>query len=272
MHSDAGQAPPGGLSLTVIVPAFNEEPNLERAVTDYERAVSGSAARYEFIVFNDCSRDRTGEIADRLAAANPRIRVVHNAVNRGLGYNFREGVRLARHEFCMFLAGEGDVQAESVTRILSAAGTADIVIPYIGNPEVRPRIRRLLSAAFTSTVNALFGLRVRYYNGCALFRTADLRSVPMTTDSFAFQAEVLVRLLRQGRSYTELPYLIRPTTGTESFRLRNLAGVARTLARLFIELRVCGRRAPRGRAERTGRTNGPAPGAGAEGSGHGRVA
>ena len=234
---NASRTTPAGPSLTVIVPAFNEEPHLERAVAAYERAVASVCADYEFIVFDDCSRDRTGEIADRLAAANSRIRVVHNARNRGLGYNVREGVRLAAKSHCMFLGGEGDVLEESVRALLAHLGEADILIPFVGNPEVRPLIRRAISRLFTGSVNLLFGLRLRYYNGCAVFRTEDIRGVRMSTDSHAFQAEVLVRLLRRGHTFTQLPYRIARTVGSESFRPRNVAGVIGTLLRLLLDVR-----------------------------------
>lgn len=231
------------VSISLIVAAYNEAPHLEEAVRKYRKAVLAKGLDYEIIVFDDGSRDTTGEIADRLAAQDPHLRVVHNPSNQGLGFNFREGVRLADKEYCMLLGGEGDVYGSSVQYIVAQAGKADIVVPYVGNPEVRPGIRRLISRLYTALFNISFRMSLRYYNGCALFRRTDLDRVPMTTDSFACQAEVLVRLVRAGKTVLELPYIIRKTRGSTSFRPRNVSGVLKTWLRLWVRLMVL-RRSP----------------------------
>ena len=73
------------LSLTITFPCYNEEANVER-VTRAALAVAQKVADdYEIVIVNDGSRDRTGEIADRLAAENPHVRAVHNRPNQGCG-------------------------------------------------------------------------------------------------------------------------------------------------------------------------------------------
>ena len=88
-------------SITVMIPAYNEEENLAKAFEKFDKAVKSVFDDYEFIIFNDCSSDRTGEIADELAKKNKRVRVVHNKKNMNLGYNYREGIKLSQKEFYM---------------------------------------------------------------------------------------------------------------------------------------------------------------------------
>ena len=76
-------APLSGVS--VFLPCHNEEGNIERVAAGLEAELPRIAERYEIVVVDDGSRDRTGEIADRLAAANPHLKVVHHPVNRGYG-------------------------------------------------------------------------------------------------------------------------------------------------------------------------------------------
>jgi hypothetical protein len=92
----------------------------------------------------------------------------------------------------------------------------------------RPRFRRLLSRLFVALLNTLFGLKLHHYNNSILFRTQQLRSVSVRTNSFGFQPEALIKLLRAGRTYVEVPfedrYLIDGRR-TKAFRFRNVVGV-----------------------------------------------
>src|SRR5438132_621669 len=84
-HPMSALLPPSAKSISVIVTALNEEGNLEPTVDSVVRAVSPRFADYEVIVIDDGSTDRTFEIAESLAAENPKIRVHHNPRNLGLG-------------------------------------------------------------------------------------------------------------------------------------------------------------------------------------------
>src|SRR5258708_4199337 len=81
----SGQTPLTTCGLSVVLPAYNEEAVIAETVSQCEEVLSALAPDYEVIVVDDGSKDRTGEIADGLAAANPRVRVIHNRPNRGYG-------------------------------------------------------------------------------------------------------------------------------------------------------------------------------------------
>ncbi len=231
-------------TLSVIVPALNEEGNLAAAVRTILDAISDRFEDFELLIFDDGSTDRTGAIADELAAANPRIRVIHNPRNMGFGYNYTHGVQLARMEYVTMFPGDNEIPGEAIQSILSAVGAADIVAPYISTPAVRAWSRRVISAAFVSLVNLLFGLRLRYFNGPCVHRWVLLRVVPMRTHGFAYMAAILVRLIRSGHTYVEvaMPLQARQHGRSKAFRLKNILSVLRTLGELFWEVRIRDRR------------------------------
>lgn len=225
-------------TLSVIIPALNEEGNLAAAVETVLSAIGNRFADYELLIFDDGSRDRTGQVADELASTNPHIRVIHNPRNRGFGYNYERGVELAKMEYVTMFPGDNEIPREGITVILDAIGSAEIVVPYISTPHIRSWSRRLLSATFIALVNTMFGLRLRYFNGpCALPRTL-LLSVPLRTHGFAYMATILVRLIRSGHSYVEVPMPLqaRQRGRSKAFRLKNIASVLGSLAGLFWEV------------------------------------
>jgi glycosyltransferase involved in cell wall biosynthesis len=226
-------------TISIIVPAFNEEGNLKATIDEVVDIVSKRFSDYEILIFNDFSTDRTGEIADALAANNPHVRVMHNERNMGFGYNYTKGVELVRMQYAMMIPGDNEITYESIVNICDAAGSADIIVPYTVNMEVRPFSRRIISRTFTRLMNLITGLNLKYYNGPCLHKSKIIKSVPMTTWGYAYMAAILARLIKSGRTYKEIGMYIkeRGYGGSKAFRLKNILRVSKTLIELLLEMR-----------------------------------
>lgn len=226
-------------SISVVMPALNEALNLEEAVAETKAELAKHFDDLEILIVDDGSTDRTGEIADRLAKEDPRVRAFHNDGNQGLGYSYFRGVREATKEFFMMVPGDRENSLEGMAPMWPLLGTADVVVPYTSNPEVRPFVRRVFSRCSTALMNTLFGLRLRYYNGTVVHRLATLRSVHVENHGFLYQAETLVRLIKGGASYVETGIAIRSRPGGKSkvLKWKNLKTIARTVLKLTWEVR-----------------------------------
>jgi glycosyltransferase involved in cell wall biosynthesis len=227
-------------TLTVIVPALNEEANIRAATQTIQAAIDDRFSDYEILIFNDGSNDNTGAIAEELSKKNEKIRVIHNERTMGFGYNYRKGVELARFDYIVMLPGDNEISEESIKKIFNSIGKADIVIPYTLNPEVRPLLRRIISRFFTTVLNLSFGLRIRYYNGPVIHKSKIIKSVPIVTSGYAYQAETLVQLLKSGLSYVEVGMNInqRRHGTTKAFALKNIISVFLTFFRLVYNIHV----------------------------------
>lgn len=226
------------MTVTVFIPAFNEENNIADAVDGALNAVQNQEDDYEILILDACSADRTGEIADNLASRNPHIRVIHPQKWAGLGANYMEGVRQATMEYFVMFPGDNENSWQSLARAVAMAGTTDIVVPYTLNPEVRATHRRAISACFVWLINHLFGLSLKYYNGNAVYKTGHLQQLEVKSQDFAYNAEILIKLIKSGCSYTEYGITIKPTNKTAIFSLKNITGVVKTVARLFYDVRI----------------------------------
>jgi glycosyltransferase involved in cell wall biosynthesis len=202
--------------LSYFFPAHNEEANLEGLVEEALEALPAIAETFEIIAVNDGSRDRTAEIADRLAAAHPGVvRVVHHPVNRGYGGALRSGFEASRYELLAFTDGDRQFRVADLGRLtarLQAADRPDVVVGY----RIRradPVIRIVYARTYKLANRVFFGLRVRDVDCAAkLFRRDALAGVNVESGGAFFSAELLVKALSLGRSIVEVGVPHHPRT------------------------------------------------------------
>jgi len=225
-------------TISVMIPAYEEEKNLENAVDSVLNAMGlPQITDYEIIIFDDGSEDRTGEIADEIALSNPKIKVIHNETNMGFGYNYVKGVEMAKMEYYCLFPGDNENEGESFKEILSHIGEADMVLSYTSNMEVRKLKRRIISRIYTWLVNYLFTInpRIKYFNGINIYKTSLLREVGIDTYGFGFNVEIIIRMIRNGYSYIEVPAIIKPTAKSSALKISNINSVGIMLIKLMIE-------------------------------------
>ncbi|GAB1353531.1 hypothetical protein MASR1M12_22670 [Erysipelotrichia bacterium] len=237
------------MTVTVYIPAYNEEKNLENAVAGALDAVKSHADDYEIIILDACSSDRTAEIAKKVAENHSNIRVIHPGRWAGMGANFMVAARQAKMEYFVMFPGDNENSSESLAHAIALAGKADVITSYTLNSEVRSLHRRMISSAFVAVMNSLFGLKLKYYNGNAVYKTRDLKKLEVKSEDFAYNAEILVKLIKSGHSYYEHGTLIKPTTKTAIFGINNIFGVLMTVCSLFYDVRIKNRRRYRNMGE-----------------------
>lgn len=224
------------LSVTFIVPCYNEEQNAASTVATVQQIAKERGVDYQIVLVDDASSDRTPEIIDGLARENSRVAAVHNPANLNLGGSYKRGLEFANKEFVLMVPGDNGYGIESLRQVFDKIGAADILIPYVTNTAIRTRFRAWASHAFTSLINTLFALKIGYYNGPVVHRTALLRTISIHTNSFAYQAEALVKMLAKGYSYCECPVEIqeRPGGRSSALKLKNLLAIFWTILHLLL--------------------------------------
>jgi len=228
-------------SVTIVVLAFNEARNLPSTIKALEEATQGKFSKYETIIVNDGSQDNTGEVAESLAETNPGIKVLHNDRNMGCGFTFMRGARAAENEYTWLIPGDGEITIGSMESIASHIGEADMILPYALNNGVRPLWRRITSRGYTTLLNILFGHRLRYYNGPAVFRTELLKPIDTVySRGFVFMAPIILRLLKRKCTYVQVGILLQPRKyGNPSFNLCfSILGALKTILGLFWSINI----------------------------------
>lgn len=216
-------------TITVVLPALNEEAELERSVRTTVAALRDWFADWELLLYDDGSTDRTGEIADRLAAEIDGVEAFHHAAPQSIGGVLRRGLERARMRHFMWVDGKGATPRAALDRIFSHCGEADLVVPYAANQHERTLLRRLISRAFCAVLNCVFRLDLRQYTHLVLCETEAARRVAVRTNSYAYQAEVLIKMIKSGSTYVQVGVeddFSREAEHSKAFRLANVLGVA----------------------------------------------
>ena len=226
------------IDVTFVVPCYNEENNVERALDAVRSAMAIRPLTYEILIIDDGSTDNTSTVVRTYQAAHPDlpIRLHRHPSNQGLGTSYFEGAAMGKGQYYMLVNGDGDLPMESLLNIVDRMGEADIISPYLNNQCDRPLIRRVLSIAFKKLVDLLGGHRLRYYNGPVLHRRDNILEAKTRARGFGYQAELLCHLLRKGCSVIEVPFAsVYRHHQTDAFHLKNLSSVSKSLYRIFAE-------------------------------------
>lgn len=236
----AGRDPPLPRSLTVAIPALNEERDIKETLA----AVLASAAevrdlRVEILVVDDGSTDRTAEIVRNLSQQQGSIRLIQNTINIGVGASIRRAIEAARGEKFLVVPGDNDIPADTLELLFKNAYAAEVVMCYFHNNESRGRFRFLVSTLFMLIYTTCFDLYVQYVNGPAVYPVERLRDLKLHSTRFSIIAEINVKLLRQGVTFVEVPSDRQGgREGSTSLNFRSLIETFRVFFQVLLDVYI----------------------------------
>jgi len=235
MTSDRRSLP----ALSIVIPAFNEEQNVEPVVDEVRRVLGSSrwAGKYEVILVNDGSRDATGGVMDRLAMAYPELVVVHRQANRGFGAALRSGFARSRGEHVSLITADGEIGPDQVLKLLDAMGDADLIVSR--RERTTTLGREWLSAGAILLGRLLLGVSLDSITGIYVVRGDVLRQLPLHSETGLANVEIVMRCREMGRKIVSGVTQVRPRLSGES-KVTNLSTTLQTIYEMA-KLRLTGR-------------------------------
>lgn len=192
--------------LSIVMPALNEEKNIHNAINNTLRAFDDFGINGEIIVINDGSTDRTEEIIKREMEIDERVSFIKHEAPRGIGRSYWEGVDKARGDLICMLPGDNENEPREIFRYYGLLDHVDIVIPFVYNKEVRSTFRNILSFVYRFIINSTFLVNFNYTNGTVICRKSILKELEHGSDGFFFQTDILIRAVKKGYLFAEVPY------------------------------------------------------------------
>ncbi len=226
-------------SLTIVVPAYNEEASLASVVRKLSTLVESAVPDYEILIVDDGSRDRTASVASALAAELPRLRVVRHDTNQGSGGAILTGIAHARSDLVVYVPADGQFHLPEIRDFLRAMEGGDVVIGARIERSDYSTFRRLSSRVFIALVNRLFDQDFEDVNWVHMWRRRVFDQVRPRSRGVFLLEEILVRARLAGFRVVEIPSLYVPRLSGRAKGSHPLTILKTILemARFWLELR-----------------------------------
>lgn len=194
------------MSLSIIIPALNEEKNILLVIDNTLSALKKFAIEGEIIVINDGSTDSTPVLVENEIKKNPNIiRMINHKKPEGIGASFWDGVDAARGNAVLLIPGDNENDPAEILRYHKLLEDVDMVVPFIFNKEIRSIFRNILSSLYRFIINTTFLVNFKYTNGTVIYRKSILKELNYRSNSFFFQTDILIKLVKRGYLFAEVP-------------------------------------------------------------------
>lgn len=222
-----------GVDVSVLVPAKNEEGNVERFMELAAEAFAGSPYRYEVIVIDDGSTDGTWSVLRRLEDRYPFLRLARHRASRGIADALRTGYLAARGSVLVFYPADLQFMPEDIPRLTAPilAGDADMVTGFKeGKYE-----KAFVSKIYNGLSRTLFHVPVKDLNSVKAYRRDIMDALPIRPDWHRY---MIVIAAAQGFTVTEIPVPLYPRhSGKSKFGISRIPVGVLDMLSVWFELR-----------------------------------
>ncbi|NTV30171.1 MAG: glycosyltransferase family 2 protein [Candidatus Omnitrophica bacterium] len=195
--------------VTIVIPAYNEEQTIAEVLKAVASEPLPEGMLKDIVVVDDGSTDRTADIAETLADGQT-LRVFRQQPNQGKAAAIQRGIDEARGDYLLIQDADLEYSPSHYAALIAPLlkGDADVVYGsrFKGTIRSMQGVNRWANVMSNLTFNVLFGTALTDINTCyKLFRMADIRSIAIESDHFAFETEVTAKLVNKGRKIVEVP-------------------------------------------------------------------
>jgi dolichol-phosphate mannosyltransferase len=203
-------------TLTLIVPALNEEKNISDVIANALKTLDDHGINAEIVVINDGSTDGTRAIVEGWCKKDSRVSLINHAAPWGVGGAYWDAVDNCKGDVVTWLPGDNENDPYETIRYHGLLEHVDIVVPFVYNRHIRPFRRRMLSGLYLLIVNKTFGCNFNYTNGAIVCRKSILKELDYRATGFFFQTDILIRAAKKGYLYAEVPFRLGMRGGGSS--------------------------------------------------------
>jgi glycosyltransferase involved in cell wall biosynthesis len=217
-------------SVSVVVPVYNEIELIQPSIQAIDGFLGGQELDYEIIIIESGSTDGSAAACDRLAEVLPAVAVIHETQRNGLGSALRVGYAAASKDLVWLVTVDIPFPLHALCEALPLIVECDCVLSY-RSEDRRGALRRVQSWGYNALVKTVLGLPMRTVNSAfKLYRRSVLMNIPLKSNGWFLDAEVLYWVARHGYRFREIPVpLLEREAGTSKIGLSDIFWILREL-------------------------------------------
>ena len=199
--------------ISVVLPAYNEEENIEKQISDVHNYLKKKFSSYEIIIVNNGSRDKTKQIIQKLQKSIKSIKLINLPVNNGYGAGLRAGFKEAKKELVFYTDSDNQFDIKELDLLLPLIKKYDIVCGYRKKRQ-DPQMRIFIATVYNILINLLFHIGVRDID-CSfkLYKKKVFDSMQLKSNTGLIDAEILIKAKKAGFTIApQLPVTHYPRT------------------------------------------------------------
>lgn len=191
-------------SISVIIPAYNDETTIARLVQDTDCLLKEISSDYEIVVVNDGSKDNTLNVLQELTRKFSNLRLINHEQNKGFGKTIKELYHAGTKDLVFSLPGDYQFAPKELLAMAKGLHKYDLVIGHRVHRNDPPR-RKLQSAIYNLMLRIFYGCGYKDVNSIKLFRREILERVKLESDTPFVDAELCIRTYKAGYKVIEIP-------------------------------------------------------------------
>ena len=229
-------------SVSLVIPMYNEELNIDHAISAAVEACTKYTDDYEIIIVDDASTDRSSFLVACRAAENPRIRMIRHERNRKLGGSLKTGFAAATKDLVLYMDADLPFDPDALGRAMRAMSVtgADLIAGYRLDRTLEGVRRTLYSYLYNGLIGVLFGWPHRDINfSFKLMKREVLDAVELKSEGSLIDAELVVKAKNRGFAIQQigLDYFPRIRGQSHLSSPRVILKIFAELWRLYPEMR-----------------------------------
>lgn len=228
--------------IAITIPAHNEDETIEFVAKNALESVKKITSRYELLLIDDGSTDKTGAIIDRLKASNPsKIRVIHNLKNKGFTGVMKSCYNNAQGDLIFLGPADGQFDYQELSLFAKAITDNDLVVAYrVMNEETFQR--KFYSFFFHLLSKILFDIKLREFSTCIMYRKKVRDSISINSNDYSclFLPEFIYKATKKGFKIGQVPIHFYKRKGgmQKGTNLRMILRTLMEMIKFYLEIKL----------------------------------
>ncbi len=196
------------ISLSAIMPVYNEELLVAKAIDITYNSLNTVCEKFELIIVNDCSTDKSAEIIEKIIKEYESIKLIHHKKNLGIGGAFKTGVENANNDFVILVPVDNPLEIEELLSYLDRASVCDIVVGCRIERVGYTMVAKTASFVYNRIlIPLLFNIGLEDVNWIQLYKRVIFaeKIIEIENNGIFFLAEILIKAKRAHLIIAEVP-------------------------------------------------------------------